>query len=147
MQRLLIRSDEYYSPIFARLFYAQYSYLEKKGYAITLEANTPELIEAGDVADEFKTSMTMYRLTENFIYLSFASYSRPFVRTLSRERNEIVKPLALSVTADSVGTCLRHVSEHPDKTALSSHCYMPKARPYCAADYGSLDSIMRTCET
>ena len=48
-QRWLSRSDEYYSPIFARLFYAQYSYLEKKGYAITLEVNTPEQIEAGDV--------------------------------------------------------------------------------------------------
>lgn len=48
-QRWLSRSDEYYSPIFARLFYAQYSYLEKKGYAITLELNTPEQIEAGDV--------------------------------------------------------------------------------------------------
>lgn len=48
-QRWLSKSDEYYSPIFARLFYAQYSYLEKKGYAITLELNTPEQIEAGDV--------------------------------------------------------------------------------------------------
>ncbi len=48
-QRWLSKSDEYYSPIFARLFYAQYSYLEKKGYAISLELNTPEQIEAGDV--------------------------------------------------------------------------------------------------
>lgn len=48
-QRWLSRSDEFYSPIFARLFYAQYCYLEKKGYAITLEVNTPEQIEAGDV--------------------------------------------------------------------------------------------------
>lgn len=48
-QRWLANSDEYYYSIFVRLFYAQYSYLEKKGYAITLELNTPEQIEVGDV--------------------------------------------------------------------------------------------------
>lgn len=48
-QRWLSRSDEYYSPIFARLFYAQYCYLEKKGYAKTLDINIPEMIEIGDI--------------------------------------------------------------------------------------------------
>ena len=49
-QRCLVDSDLYYNPIFERLFYAQYSYLEKKGYSITLDVYTIEQIEAGDVA-------------------------------------------------------------------------------------------------
>lgn len=48
-QRWISRSEEYYTPLFDRLFYAQYSYLEKKGYAVSLDINTPEMIEAGDV--------------------------------------------------------------------------------------------------
>ena len=48
-QRWLAKSEEYYSPIFSRLFYAQYSCIEKKGYAVSLDINTPEMIEAGDV--------------------------------------------------------------------------------------------------
>lgn len=48
-KRWLSRSDEYYSPIFSRLFFAQYCYIEKKGYAITLDITTLEIIEIGDV--------------------------------------------------------------------------------------------------
>lgn len=36
-QRWLSRSDEYYSPIFTRLFYAQFAYLDRKGYTIPLD--------------------------------------------------------------------------------------------------------------
>lgn len=39
-QRWLSRSDEYYSPIFCRLFYAQCSYLDKKGYCFPSELLT-----------------------------------------------------------------------------------------------------------
>ena len=33
-QRWLRRSDEFYSPIFARLFFAQFHYLDRKGYTL-----------------------------------------------------------------------------------------------------------------
>lgn len=33
----LSRSDEYYSPIFSRLFYAQFNYIDKKGYTLPSE--------------------------------------------------------------------------------------------------------------
>lgn len=36
-QRWLSRSDEYYSPIFQRLYGSQYAYLERKGYGVTLD--------------------------------------------------------------------------------------------------------------
>lgn len=36
-QRWLADSDEYYSPIFSRLFYAQFAYLDRKGYTIPLD--------------------------------------------------------------------------------------------------------------
>lgn len=36
-QRWLAASDEYYSPIFGRLFYAQFAYLDRKGYTIPLD--------------------------------------------------------------------------------------------------------------
>jgi hypothetical protein len=49
-QRWLTASDEYYSPIFSRLYCAQYAYLEKKGYALSVDLITPEMLEAGDTA-------------------------------------------------------------------------------------------------
>ena len=36
-QRWLSASDKYYLPIFERLFYAQYAYLDRKGYTFPLE--------------------------------------------------------------------------------------------------------------
>lgn len=39
-QRWLSRSNEYYSPIFSRLFYAQCRYLDKKGYCFPSELLT-----------------------------------------------------------------------------------------------------------
>lgn len=33
-QRWLANSDEFYSPIFVRLFYAQFHYLDRKGYTL-----------------------------------------------------------------------------------------------------------------
>ena len=39
-QRWLSRSDEYYIPIFSRLFYAQFNYLDKKGYTLPSELIT-----------------------------------------------------------------------------------------------------------
>ena len=36
-QRWLAASDDYYSPIFSRLFYAQFAYLDRKGYTIPLD--------------------------------------------------------------------------------------------------------------
>lgn len=36
-QKWLADSDEYYSPIFTRLFYAQFAYLDRKGYTIPLD--------------------------------------------------------------------------------------------------------------
>ena len=36
----LSKSDEYYSPIFSRLFYAQFHYLDRKGYTLPSELIT-----------------------------------------------------------------------------------------------------------
>ena len=49
-QRWLAASDEYYSPIFGRQYYAQFHYLGKKGYAVSLDLITPEMVEADDTA-------------------------------------------------------------------------------------------------
>ena len=48
-QRWLAASDEYYSPVFARLFYAQFNYIEKS-YGVSLDLITPEMLEADDTA-------------------------------------------------------------------------------------------------
>lgn len=59
-QRWLSRSDEFYSPIFARLFYAQFHYLDRKGYTsppdfltavINAEKEGKELDEVEDLAE------------------------------------------------------------------------------------------------
>lgn len=53
-QRWLSRSDEYYSPIFHRLFYAQFHYLDKKGYTLPSELITA-LYDAEKEGKELET--------------------------------------------------------------------------------------------
>lgn len=53
-QRWLSRSDEYYSPIFSRLFYAQFHYLDKKGYTLPSELITA-LYDAEKEGKELET--------------------------------------------------------------------------------------------
>lgn len=53
-QRWLSKSDEFYSPIFARLFYAQFHYLDKKGYTLPSELITA-LYDAEKEGKELET--------------------------------------------------------------------------------------------
>ena len=55
-QRRLSRSDEYYSPIFSRLFYAHYSYLHRKGYCFPSELLTAifNVAKEGEVLEDIE---------------------------------------------------------------------------------------------
>ena len=118
-QRWLSRSDEFYSPIFARLFYAQSHYLDRKGYTlppdfltavINAEKERKDLDEveglaeaAAPIAESLKTKGEAFDLNElramfmiqiglgdfNEIETSINALNRGFIKLL-----EAAEPLA-----------------------------------------------------